>query len=274
VTVLKNFNHYLFLVLALLALIIVMQVNNDLTPEVNRIFLEVPNSGSEVGAVTVALLSDLHIEESESAFTVFRELWSEVLKESPDIILLAGDYSKSKRSVINMDAHRMNVARVLGQSNNIPVAAVLGNYENDSAPLMWSMVFRDEGIVVLNNEVWVRESIGICIRGLGDHFTGQFKYTAFPPECEALRKITLTHDPAGAFHPAMRGIVLAGHTHCGQVQLPVLGALFVPTEAPREAQCGHYKNDQITLFVSSGVGTSLLPLRFLAQSQWDIITFD
>jgi len=66
--------------------------------------------------------------------------------------------------------------------------------------------------------------------------------------------------------------VLAGHTHCGQIRLPLLGALYVPSDAPKRGHCGLYIDGQRQIFVSSGVGTSVLPIRFLAQAQWDLIT--
>ena len=46
----------------------------------------------------------------------------------------------------------------------------------------------------------------------------------------------------------------------------------MPSDAPPEAHCGLYEDSIRTVFVSSGVGTSLLPFRFGAQSQWDLIS--
>lgn len=45
----------------------------------------------------------------------------------------------------------------------------------------------------------------------------------------------------------------------------------MPAEAPREATCGLYQ-DATRLWVTSGVGTSILPIRLGAQSQWDLLT--
>jgi len=51
--------------------------------------------------------------------------------------------------------------------------------------------------------------------------------------------------------------------------LPFVGPLWVPTDAPSFAHCGLHEGGDITLFVTSGVGTSILPIRFGAPSQWD-----
>ena len=87
-------------------------------------------------------------------------------------------------------------------------------------------------------------------------------------------KITLTHDPAGAFHKDVTGLVISGHTHCGQIRFPLIGSLWVPTEAPSKAHCGLYKDSQRTVFTTSGIGTALLPLRIGTQAQWDFLTIE
>jgi len=106
---------------------------------------------------------------------------------------------------------------------------------------------------------------------LGDYRSHRFKFVDYPAECQNLPKITLTHDPQGAFEPGVGGLIFAGHTHCGQVSFPIIGPLKVPTKAPRTAICGLYRDNKRTLFVTSGVGTSIIPIRYGAQSQWDLI---
>ena len=126
---------------------------------------------------------------------------------------------------------------------------------------------------MLTNEIEILEDLNLCVRGFDDQFSRALSYVDFPESCNKKIKINLTHDPAGAFHPKVRGLVLAGHTHCGQIRLPLIGPIFTPTEAPAEAQCGLYEDQQRQVFVGSGVGNSLLPIRIRTQSQWDLITF-
>ena len=99
-------------------------------------------------------------------------------------------------------------------------------------------------------------------------------YIPFPEKCKEMVKITLTHDPAGAFHKDVTGLVISGHTHCGQIRFPLIGSLWVPTEAPSKAHCGLYKDSQRTVFTTSGIGTTLLPLRIGTQAQWDFLTIE
>ena len=85
-------------------------------------------------------------------------------------------------------------------------------------------------------------------------------------------KLTITHDPAGAFDRRVKGLVIAGHSHCGQVSLPFIGPLWVPTEAPSSAHCGLHKSSNLKVFVTSGVGTAIVPIRLGTQSHWDFIS--
>ena len=55
----------------------------------------------------------------------------------------------------------------------------------------------------------------------------KYAYVEFPDSCDNQVKFSVTHDPAGAFDPKVKGLVLAAHTHCGQVRLPFYGALWI-----------------------------------------------
>ena len=80
------------------------------------------------------------------------------------------------------------------------------------------------------------------------------------------------HDSAEAFNPSVRGLILAGHKHCGQISTPFEEPICMPSKAPREAYCGLHQDEQRQVYVSSGLGTSILPFRFNAQASWDLIT--
>ena len=152
-------------------------------------------------------------------------------------------------------------------------------FDEDSArvlSVLCEQAFDTTSISVLNNQIASTKVGGqaLCIRGIGDRFTNNAVDVPFPSSCEQALKITLTHDPAAAFDFDLSGLIFAGHTHCGQVSFPFLGPLWVPTTAPKEAHCGLYQDDKKSLFVSSGTGTSLLPIRFGAPAQWDLIRLE
>jgi len=259
-------------VLVVVLFLVGVYVNSGTKPRMNIQSLYVVTGSESNKTLRVALLSDLHVKRSPTAIAKLSELWSEVIEQTPDIILLGGDYINDGASNQDIPSIGPAIANIFRASGDIPVVAVLGNHDHWSGAESWTEYLSEAGVIVLENETVVLEAVGPCIRGFGDAFTDHFEYVDFPTACADRLKITLTHDPAGAFNPKVEGLVLAGHTHCGQISLPLLGPLYVPTQAPREAYCGLYKDKQRQVFVSSGIGTSVIPLRFNAKASWDLIT--
>lgn len=221
----------------------------------------------------VAVLGDLHVGYGVMNLEVLQRVLDSVVAEHPDIILFVGDYTANVGEGID-HLRQSIVSMIKDVSVHAPTYVVLGNYETWTGRLEWLESFERAGVVVLENAV-TTAAIGdarICVRGLGDHYTDRLHWVDWPEACSDNVKITLTHDPAGAFVRASEGVIFAGHTHCGQVRLPFVGALWMPTSAPRDATCGLYQDAGRTLYVTSGVGTSVFPLRLGAQSAWDMVT--
>jgi len=247
-------------------------LNSITQPAMNTQSLYLTTHSESHETLRVGLLSDLHVKRSPDAIAELAELWSEVIEQTPDIILLAGDYISDGGSNEDIASIGPAIANIFRASGDIPVVAVLGNHDHWSGAEFWTQYLSEAGVIVLDNETIVMDAFDTCIRGLGDAFTDNFDYVDFPNPCDDMLQVTLTHDPAGAFNPKVEGLVLAGHTHCGQISIPFLGPLYVPTQAPKEAHCGLYKDERRQVFVSSGIGTSVIPLRFNAKASWDLIT--
>lgn len=264
------------LVCALMSVWIAVVIASGTQPQVNRVVIDLPAQSAAdavpLSTLKVALLSDLHIEGDADALTELAALMIAVVDSKPDLIMFAGDYVKNPGELLDLNQHRIAVAKAMSDTGGIPTFAVLGNHENWTVGVQWQMALRDAGVPVLANSVQQVKSLNLCVRGLGDYYSGAYQYVEFPSYCEGGRKLSLTHDPAGAFDARVKGLVLAGHTHCGQVSLPFLGPLWVPTDAPKSAHCGLHQDEQRQVFVSAGVGTSVLPFRLNAQAQWDVIT--
>ena len=255
--------------------ILAARVWSDLQFSVSRIDLPIASEGAARGLpLRVAVLGDLHVGHGVMDLDALQRLFDTVIAEDPDLIVLVGDYAPGVIGYGFDQLRRAVVERVKEVSVLTQTYVVLGNYENWSGAEAWFEAFREAGVNVLENEAVVT-NIGaaqVCVRGLGDYYSGRFRWVNWPDSCTSSIKITLTHDPAGAFVRPMKGVTFAGHTHCGQVRFPFVGALWMPTTAPREATCGLYRDPDRTLYVTSGVGTSILPLRFGAPSTWDMVT--
>ncbi len=266
----------LFLLFALFSAWLCVEVSSNTQPEMHRVTINLPEQGALIAeplsTLKVALFTDLHIDGGADSLSRLKALMTTVVASKPDVILFGGDYVKNPEDLADLDRHRLSVANLMAQTGGITVLAVLGNHENWTAGLKWQVALRDAGVPVLANSVQQIKSLNLCVRGLGDYYSGEFRYVEFPSHCEGGRKLSLTHDPAGAFEARVKGLVLAGHTHCGQISLPFLGPLWVPTDAPKSAHCRLYQDEQRQVYVSAGVGTSVLPFRLNAQAQWDVIT--
>ena len=66
--------------------------------------------------------------------------------------------------------------------------------------------------------------------------------------------------------------MIAGHTHGGQVWLPVLGRPIVPSSYGQKFAAGHVKDNGLDIFVTTGVGTSILPFRFMVPPEIAVLT--
>ena len=214
----------------------------------DQLILEVVNweEGSTESNLDIAFIADLHLDHPDTWPARLSVLFQQIDAHEPQIILFGGDYAHGDQETID---RIRSISSMLGQFTEVLLFAVLGNHEMDK--LQWSIELQHAGITVLRNQVVVLPEHALCLRGLGDAYSGSFRYIDFPDECEGSKKLSFLHDPAGAFHPLMRGYVLAGHTHCGQINLPVLGPIWVPSAAPPEAWCGSYTSEQITLHVTS-----------------------
>ena len=88
--------------------------------------------------------------------------------------------------------------------------------------------------------------------------------------------VLLTHSPAAIRHlPAGLPLVLAGHTHCGQVVLPLIGSVAQWVGRRRldpHYLCGLVQDPGRTIVISGGVGSGSIPIRIGAPSEWWLIT--
>ena len=250
-------------------------ISQHLETERNDVSVRIIDPEARETTLSIAVISDPHLPEGLEPLRTFRKLLMGVKAAKPDVVVLVGDYIRDPGGG-GLTVHRENIIKAMKTVDPIPRAVVLGNYETWSNADAWMSEFARLGVRALENEVVVMDTVkgSICIRGLGDKYTDRFEYVDYPSKCNELPKITITHDPAGAFAPRVRGLVIAGHTHCGQVRFPFVGPLWIPTTAPKDARCGLYQDEHRTVFVTSGVGTAILPLRYGAQSQWDFLTIE
>lgn len=227
--------------------------------------LDVPSWPAELAGLRVALISDLHIGAPHWDLERLAELVQEVNDRHPELVLLAGDYLiNGVRLGRWIDPE--SIARELGKLQSpLGTLAVLGNHEwwNDAPRARRAL--ESQGIVVLENQA--KRVLGrapFYVVGVGDPFTGHDDVEGAQAQVPASSPfLVLVHSP-DVFPQvaASAALTLAGHTHGGQVQLPFLGRPIVPSSYGQRYAAGHVVENGRHLFVTTGVGTSILPVRF------------
>lgn len=242
----------------------------------------------------VAMISDIHGGSNGASAEKLRRVVERTNAQHPDIIVLLGDYVSQgyTRQPIHERPLRMPVNEIAdnlaGLQAKYGVFAVLGNHDGWYSDTEIAAELTRVGYRVLQNEIAFVHQNGRSLRllGLKDHlkldswraFDATIRSTVagYPREGHI---IVLEHSPDifqvlnywKNLNPDFK-LMLAGHTHGGQVWLPILGAPMVPSSFGQQYAQGHVKEDGVDMFVTSGVGTSILPFRFLVPPEVAVIT--
>jgi len=108
----------------------------------------------------------------------------------------------------------------------------------------------------------------LCVAGLADHWTGEPDPSAIEQCPDGLPVIAFMHSPdTFPILPTRTSLALAGHTHGGQINLPILGRRVTAIKLDRKYAYGLSKYRGIPVYVTSGIGTSMLPARFRAPPE-------
>lgn len=223
--------------------------------KITKIKLNFKSLPTKLDGLVIAHITDLHFG-STLCSEIYKKVLEVVKKENSDIIAVTGDII-SKRSVVDKAKEFFN------QLPDKPTFIVWGNWDH------WSMdkeikKFKEslenkKTRVLVNDYYELEENFFIC--GVDDPHTSRDNIN------NAVRKtgfkILLAHSPEIMGKAENRvELVLAGHTHGGQVVIPFIGAPFVPvTKKYRRYASGIFKVGKTILFVSRGIGTSIFPVR-------------
>ncbi len=223
----------------------------------------------EARAPVAARLRIAHVSDLHTGGLGRREraLLAALDEAKPDLIAITGD---------TVDGGDLEPARELlvAMTTKAPlgVVAVHGNWEHWRPVSDAERFYAEVGVRFLRNDA-VRVRDDLWVVGLDDDLAGAPDATrAFAKVPPGRTPIVIFHSPVAVDAIAGRApIALAGHTHAGQVRLPLLGALWRPPGSGRFDH-GWYEASGTRLFVSRGVGTSLLPVRFWCRPELALIT--
>lgn len=248
---------------------------------VRELELSFPSLPPEFDGYTILHLSDLHVTKLGKLEKRTMEI---IGGREIDACFVTGDVTANPRAsdiwrrVCSAIRHRDPIFMVLGNSEHKPWL--------DTNTLVQALSF--EGLVMLiNSSATIRRgNAHISLTGVDDAYSRLSDVeTAFSGVNPDDFIVFLTHCPSVAPDGIAKGadLVLAGHTHGGQVRFPLIGAIYTHMRSNKKLSDGLYTPDRLrailrsdpgqsVLFVSRGVGTSRLHIRFLCRPEIAYIT--
>lgn len=230
-------------------------------PRLEEIEIPLPPGAERLDGVRIVFVTDTHIGPAFPA-EALKPTIALVQAAKPDLVLFGGDYiSESSRFLVPA---LIQLGR-MAETARYGAYAVLGNHDAANVTTRVEEAFAGSTIQLLRNEavrVDLRDAY-LWIAGVDEGLLGdpnvERTFASIP--AEALT-IALWHEPdyAEAVAPYRPLVLLAGHTHGGQVRLPIIGPLALPL-AGRRYPSGRFTVNEMPLYVSRGVGVYRPPVR-------------
>ena len=239
------------------------------TVELTRHDALVPGLPSSLQGLRIAQLSDVHLPANAGAV---RHALAHLDEERPEVVILTGDIVERYHALDDLVAFARRARGTVG------TYAVMGNWERAGGiqPADARRAYEAAGVQFLCNETAMLKvgSAHLGIVGLDDLLTGR------PDAMEAVGRVGQADAMIWAIHaPALAdllpagtpaSLVLGGHTHGGQIRLPLLPALR-PSGSGRFLE-GWYDTPAAPFYVSRGVGTTNIRARFRCPAELPVFT--
>lgn len=237
------------------------------------------NLPSQLDKLKIVAISDIHGGAAFITESKLQEIVRLTNEQQPDLIVLLGDFVSQEsddHSQLKMEIETI-AKNISGFKAKYGVYAVLGNHDWWANGKKVQKALEDNGIKVLENDAEriIVNGQTLWLLGIPDYWTRQ--PINLP---QAMRNIdspapiiAITHNP-DVFPelPTAISLTIAGHTHGGQVNFPFIGAPIVPSEYKQRYVAGHIVEEGKHLFVTTGVGTSGLAIRFRVPPEIVVLT--
>ena len=210
----------------------------------------------------ILLLSDIHVSGPDMPPKRLMRIVQQANALKPDIVLIAGDFVSDKKVASKTYTLDEAVAPLRDLRSPLGTFAVLGNHDHWRDAEAARRALKAAGIHLLDNQA---ERAGpLAIGGVDDAFTGHDDLRTTITAMSAIGgvPILLSHSPDPFPRvPTTVKLMVAGHTHCGQIRLPFIGAVSTMSAYGERYACGLVAENKKTLIVTAGLGTSILPFR-------------
>ncbi len=242
-------------------------LNEANTLEVEKIEIRLERLPKNLEGFRVLHLSDIH----HSPFTSLEHITRAIEignSLQPDMCILTGDYVSHESEYIEP------VAEVMGRlESEFGTFACLGNHDHWTDGEMMTNAMREANITVLNNEGFrfTAKDSSFWLAGVDDYMVGKTDLRAalrgsFPDEM----KLLLAHNPKILNRAARADVdlIFSGHTHGGQVKIRDDEKRILPR---RKLKNGLYRRKDTQIYITRGIGTVVLPVRYQCPPEISLI---
>jgi hypothetical protein len=227
----------------------------------------------------IVQISDIHLDEYTEPYFLER-IVHQVNGLAPDLVLLTGDFITHGSLTFIAGRHAVHRCAEILTTLTAPLRyAILGNHDVAfNAPLVIQALTTHGTPVLINQYLPIeRNGARFWLCGVDDPGTSHPDLDLTIPEKPDGPVLLMAHEPDYAddvaAHPRgpLVDLMLAGHSHGGQVRLPFLGALILPPMGEKYPE-GLYRLKQMQLYVNRGIGTVGLPFRLNCPPEITVIT--
>lgn len=231
---------------------------------------------TELNGLRIAMIGDVHTDKKYINEAKLQQIVDLTNQQNPDLIVLLGDYNTGGRSNPQHVEPDVTARYLKNLKAPLGVYGVLGNHDwwYDGEKIRHA--FEGEGIPIIDDDVrelnWRGRSFWLA--GLADLWTRpQHVPETIAKAPAGSTVIALTHNPdIFPTLPQSVPLLLAAHTHGGQVNIPLIGTPIVPSRFGSKYTAGHVFEANHHLFVTTGIGTSIMRVRFLVPPEIMILT--
>jgi predicted MPP superfamily phosphohydrolase len=224
-------------------------------PVVREVTFVTPSLPKVSGTIRILLLSDTHVQGPDMPPSRLESIVRTANALRPDVVVLAGDFTGENFFRTKTYSAAQAIAPLASLRAKRGVYAVLGNNDRLQS-LSVIQALQQSRITLLESDA---VQLGpVALGGMRTAFGSTIRRLL---SLQGFR-IVVSHSPDGfAELPAGVDIMLAGHTHCGQIMLPFIGALATGSKFGSRYRCGLVERDGQALVVTAGLGTSQVPIR-------------
>ena len=243
---------------------------------VNHDAITIDSWPKELSGLRIAMIGDVHTDTRYINEAKLQKIVDFTNAQNPDVIVLLGDYIHGTRNNPERVEPEVTARYLKNLKAPLGVYGILGNHDWWYDGERVRKAFENEGIPMIDDEVkelnWHGKSFWLA--GLADLWTRRQQVSATiakaPPGATI---IAVTHNPDVFPNvPQTVPLLLAAHTHGGQVNIPLIGTPVVPSNFGSKYTAGHIFENNHHMYVTTGIGTSIMRVRFRVPPEIMILT--